>query len=190
MRDFLLSDAADAATLAALRPGLTPEMVAAVSKLMRNQDLIAAARECRVVTRFRTTIGRPGRLASRLQANHPRDDPAGIAAAVLDGLLPGAGDAAIGINPASDGPDDARRLLDLLDGLRVAIGDGIGWRLGARLVCVPVGERPGLSVADSLGACLTLDPRPGRRDSERNCVSNIHDRGGLATDAAAANSPG
>ena len=101
-RDWLLSDAASSDTLAALAPGLTPEMVAAVSKLMRNQDLILAARKCRVVTRFRNTIGLPGRLSVRLQPNHPTDDLKGIAASMLDGLLYGCGDAVIGINPASD----------------------------------------------------------------------------------------
>ena len=101
-RDWLLSEAATSEMLAALVPGLTPEMAAAVSKLMRNQDLIAVARKCRVVTRFRDTIGLPGHLAVRLQPNHPTDDARGIAASMLDGLLYGAGDAVIGINPASD----------------------------------------------------------------------------------------
>lgn len=114
-RDWLLSDAADSATLTALAPGLTPEMVAAVSKIMRNQDLVAVARKCRVVTRFRGTIGLPGRLATRLQPNHPTDDAAGIAASVLDGLLYGAGDAVIGINPASDNVAQVTRLLQMLD---------------------------------------------------------------------------
>jgi len=101
-RDWLLGDAATREVLAALAPGLTPEMAAAVSKLMRNQDLILVARKCSVVTRFRDTIGLPGRLAVRLQPNHPTDDAKGIAASMLDGLLYGAGDACIGINPASD----------------------------------------------------------------------------------------
>jgi ethanolamine ammonia-lyase large subunit len=102
LRDWLLSDAADAAALEQVRPGLTPEMAAAVCKLMRNQDLVLAASKCRVVTRFRNTLGLPGCLAVRLQPNHPTDSPAGIAAAILDGLLYGAGDAVIGINPVSD----------------------------------------------------------------------------------------
>jgi len=117
-RDWLLSDAADAAALAALRPGLTPEMAAAVSKIMRLQDLIAVAAKCRVTTRFRNTIGLPGRLSVRLQPNHPTDDPAGIAASVLDGLLLGAGDAVIGINPATDSVERTIALLDLLDRIR------------------------------------------------------------------------
>ncbi|RZS46869.1 ethanolamine ammonia-lyase subunit EutB [Sphaerotilus mobilis] len=114
-RDWLLSDAADEAALSALRPGLTPEMVAAVSKLMRLQDLMLVARKCRVVTRFRNTIGLPGHLAVRLQPNHPTDAPAGIAASVLDGLLYGAGDAVIGINPASDNLALLTDLVKLLD---------------------------------------------------------------------------
>ena len=117
-RDWLLSHAADGAALAALAPGLMPEMVAAASKLMRNQDLMAVARKCRVVSAFRTTLGLPGRLASRLQPNHPTDDPRGIAAAVLDGLLLGSGDAVIGINPATDNLPNCMRLLDMLDELR------------------------------------------------------------------------
>ena len=101
-RNWLLSEQADTQALAALAPGLTPEMAAAVSKLMRNQDLVAVARKCSVVTRFRDTIGLPGHLSVRLQPNHPTDDLRGIAASTLDGLLMGAGDAVIGINPVSD----------------------------------------------------------------------------------------
>ena len=114
-RDWLLSDAADEATLTTLRPGLTPEMAAAVSKLMRHQDLILVARKCRVVTRFRNTIGLPGHLAVRLQPTHPTDSPKGIAASMLDGLLYGAGDAVIGINPASDSVPALVQLLKLMD---------------------------------------------------------------------------
>jgi ethanolamine ammonia-lyase large subunit len=111
-RDWLLADTGD---LSALAPGLMPEMVAAVSKIMRNQDLIAVARRCRVVTRFRDTIGLPGRLSTRLQPNHPTDDPRGIAASILDGLLYGSGDAVIGINPATDNLDNVLILLNQLD---------------------------------------------------------------------------
>ncbi len=114
-RDWLLSDAVDGATLAALAPGITPEMAAAVSKLMRHQDLVAAARKCRVQTRFRGTIGLPGRLSTRLQPNHPTDDAAGIAASLLDGLLHGSGDAVIGINPAGDNVAQVTTLLQMLD---------------------------------------------------------------------------
>ncbi|AUH52250.1 ethanolamine ammonia lyase large subunit [Chromobacterium sp. ATCC 53434] len=118
LRDWLLSDAATPESLAALAPGLTPEMVAAVSKLMRNQDLILAAKKCRVVTAFRNTQGLPGRMGVRLQPNHPTDDARAIAAAMLDGLLYGAGDAVIGVNPAGDSPDDIRGLLTLIDEVR------------------------------------------------------------------------
>src|SRR5574343_1115048 len=116
-RDWLLSDAANPATLAALAPGVTPEMAAAVSKLMRNQDLILVARKCSVVTRFRNTLGLPGRLAVRLQPNHPTDDARGIAASLLDGLMYGVGDAVIGINPASDSPAALASLWRMLDEL-------------------------------------------------------------------------
>ncbi len=114
-RNWLLSDQATPDVLAALRPGLTPEMVAAVSKLMRNQDLILVAQKCRVQTAFRNTIGRPGHLSTRLQPNHPTDDIAGIAASILDGLLYGSGDAVIGINPATDNVAQATKLMRMMD---------------------------------------------------------------------------
>jgi ethanolamine ammonia-lyase large subunit len=114
-RNFLLGPEADSATLAKLAPGITPEMAAAVSKIMRVQDLILVARKCRVVTRFRDTIGLSGRLSTRLQPNHPTDDPTGIAASILDGLLYGSGDAVIGINPATDSVPAVCALLDMLD---------------------------------------------------------------------------
>jgi ethanolamine ammonia-lyase large subunit len=117
-RDWLLSYEATSDALSALAPGLTPEMAAAVCKLMRNQDLIQVARKCRVVTRFRNTIGLPGRLSVRLQPNHPTDDPRGIAASILDGLLYGCGDAVIGINPATDNIPSAISLLELVDDVR------------------------------------------------------------------------
>src|SRR5580658_7206836 len=118
LRDWLLSDEATQDRLTALAPGLTPEMAAAVSKLMRVQDLIAAAKKIRVVTRFRTTVGLPGRLSARLQPNHPTDDPAGIAAAILDGLLLGSGDAVLGLSPAGDNVAVTARLLRMIDTLR------------------------------------------------------------------------
>ncbi|PSR52384.1 ethanolamine ammonia lyase large subunit [Adhaeribacter arboris] len=117
-RDWLLSDKADTLTLQQLGPGITPEMAAAVSKLMRNQDLIGVAQKCENITRFRNTIGLKGHLATRLQPNHPTDHPKGIAAVVLDGLLNGSGDAVIGINPASDHPATAALLLEMLDYVR------------------------------------------------------------------------
>jgi ethanolamine ammonia-lyase large subunit len=114
-RDWLLRYETDSETLSALAPGLTPEMVAAVSKIMSNQDLILVAKKCRVVTAFRNTLGLPGRLSVRLQPNHPTDDPRGIAASIVDGLLYGCGDAVIGINPATDRPDILESLLRMVD---------------------------------------------------------------------------
>ncbi|MET8523261.1 ethanolamine ammonia-lyase subunit EutB [Nocardioides sp. NPDC004968] len=121
LREWLLDAAArrDTAALTAVAPGLTPEMVAAVSKIMRNQDLIAVAAATEVVTGFRTTMGLRGRLATRLQPNHPTDDPGAIAASILDGLLLGSGDALIGINPASDNPRTVADLLRLVDDVRL-----------------------------------------------------------------------
>ena len=118
LRDWLLSDDATPERLAALGPGLTPEMAAAVSKLMRVQDLIAGAAKMRVVTRFRSTVGLPGRLSARLQPNHPADVPLGIAASILDGLLMGSGDAVVGINPAGDNVETTAQLLRMMDALR------------------------------------------------------------------------
>ena len=118
LRDWLLSDEADTKMLQQVAPGLTPEMVSAVSKLMRNQDLILVAKKCEVVTRFRNTQGLSGHLSVRLQPNHPVDDAKGIAASIIDGLLYGSGDAMIGINPATDSPAATSRLLHMLDGLR------------------------------------------------------------------------
>ncbi|WP_019866265.1 ethanolamine ammonia-lyase subunit EutB [Methylovulum miyakonense] len=114
-RNWLLSDQTNTETLAAIAAGLTPEMVAAVSKIMRVQDLILVAKKCHVVTRFRGTIGLADRLSTRLQPNHPTDHPAGIAASILDGLLYGCGDAVIGINPATDNLEATTRLLHLLN---------------------------------------------------------------------------
>jgi ethanolamine ammonia-lyase large subunit len=114
-RDWLLSDAATTETLRKLSRAVTPEMAAAVSKLMRNQDLILVAKKCEVTTAFRNTIGLRGRMSVRLQPNHPFDDLKGITASILDGLLLGSGDACIGINPASDDPQIIGGLLRLLD---------------------------------------------------------------------------
>jgi ethanolamine ammonia-lyase large subunit len=118
LRNWLLAYETDSEVLRHVAPGLTPEMAAAVTKLMRNQDLILVARKCSVVVRFRNTLGLPGRLAIRLQPNHPSDDPRGIAASMLDGLLYGAGDAVIGINPASDSVQRVIQLLEMIDELR------------------------------------------------------------------------
>ena len=116
-REFLLRETATSAVLADLASGVTPEMAAAVSKIMRNQDLILAASKCRVTTAFRDTIGLPGTMSVRLQPNHPSDDLDGITASILDGLFLGSGDAVIGINPATDSLDVIDALLRRLDGL-------------------------------------------------------------------------
>ena len=116
-RDWLLSDAATGETLSKLARGITPEMAAGVSKLMRNQDLILVAKKCAVTSAFRNTIGLKGRMSVRLQPNHPFDDARGITASILDGILLGSGDACIGINPASDDPAIIGNLLRLLDGI-------------------------------------------------------------------------
>ncbi len=117
-RNFLLEESTDTFTLQALQKGLTPEMVAAVSKLMRIQDLITVASKCEVITQFRNTIGLKGRFSTRLQPNHPTDDFKGIAASMIDGLFYGSGDAVIGINPATDNVPTVIRLLEMLDGVR------------------------------------------------------------------------
>jgi ethanolamine ammonia-lyase large subunit len=121
-RDWLLSDAATTDVLRKLSRGVTPEMAAAVSKLMRNQDLIQVAKKCEITTRFRNTIGLRGRMSVRLQPNHPFDDVKGITASILDGILLGAGDACIGINPASDDPAILGGLVRLLDDIIARLG--------------------------------------------------------------------
>lgn len=120
-REWLLAPATDGAVLAAVSAGLTPEMVAAVSKIMRLQDLVAVAAKRRVVTRFRNTLGLEGRLATRNQPNHPTDDSRGILASAIDGLVMGTGDAVIGVNPATDTVEDYTRIVSLLDDLRLAL---------------------------------------------------------------------
>ena len=117
-RDWLLSEEVNGDTLAAIAPGITPETAAAVSKLMRLQDLITVAAKIRVVTRFRNTLGLAGRLSTRLQPNHPTDDPVGIAASVIDGLSYGSGDAVIGVNPVSDNVQSVMTLCRMLDQIR------------------------------------------------------------------------
>ncbi len=121
-RDWLLADETTTEVLSAAAPGITPEMAAAVSKISRLQDLMVIAAKCNVVTAFRNTIGLQGRLSVRLQPNHPTDDPRGIAASILDGLLLGAGDAVIGINPATDSPESTHKLLSMLEEIRVKLG--------------------------------------------------------------------
>ncbi|MGN8070003.1 ethanolamine ammonia-lyase subunit EutB [Mucilaginibacter sp. 22184] len=118
LRDWLLSDETDTATLTRVAAGITPEMAAAVSKLMGNQDLIAVGKKCEVITLFRNTIGLKGHFSTRLQPNHPIDDPKGVAASIIDGLLHCSGDACIGINPATDSPTAVNNLLKLMDNIR------------------------------------------------------------------------
>jgi ethanolamine ammonia-lyase large subunit len=120
-RDWLLLYNTSSDDLMNIRWGLIPEMVAAVCKIMRNQDLIAVAKKCEIITRFRNTMGLKGHLGVRLQPNHPTDDWKGIAASIIDGLILGAGDAVIGINPASDSPANAHRLLSLIEQLRLSL---------------------------------------------------------------------
>jgi ethanolamine ammonia-lyase large subunit len=120
-RDWMLADETTTEVLSAVAPGITPEMAAAVSKISRLQDLMVIAAKCAVVTAFRNTIGLPGRLSVRLQPNHPTDDPRGIAASILDGLLLGSGDAVIGINPATDSPQSTSTLLSMLEEIRVKL---------------------------------------------------------------------
>jgi ethanolamine ammonia-lyase large subunit len=120
-REWLLAPDTTSEVLGAVAPGLTPEMVAAVTKIMRLQDLVAVGRKCRVVTRFRDTIGLPGRMSTRLQPNHPTDDPRGILASVIDGLLMGSGDAVIGVNPAGDSVSGVVKLLSMLDAVRTRL---------------------------------------------------------------------
>jgi ethanolamine ammonia-lyase large subunit len=119
LRDFLLSNEATGEKIASLKWAFTPEMAAAVSKIMRVQDLGLVARKIRVVTKFRTTVGLPGRLSTRLQPNHPTDDARGIAASIVDGLMLGSGDAVIGINPVTDSPQRVTQLLEMLDRARL-----------------------------------------------------------------------
>ena len=119
LRDFLLSDEATGEVIATLKWAFTPEMAAAVSKIMRVQDLVLVARKIRVMTRFRTTVGLPGRLSTRLQPNHPTDDARGIAASMIDGLMLGSGDAVIGINPVTDSVQRVCTLLEMLDRARL-----------------------------------------------------------------------
>jgi ethanolamine ammonia-lyase large subunit len=118
LRDWLLKDETDTVILKSVADAITPEMAAAVSKIMRNQDLIAVAKKCEVVTRFRNTIGLKGHFSTRLQPNHPTDDPRGIAASLIEGLLYGSGDAVIGINPATDNQAAVLKILTLIDTLR------------------------------------------------------------------------
>ncbi len=117
-RNWLLSEEADSTLLSKIKFSITPEMAAAVSKIMSLQDLILVASKCKVITSFRTTIGLPGRFSTRLQPNHPTDDLKGIAASLLDGLMYGSGDAVIGVNPATDNVHATIKIVELIDSVR------------------------------------------------------------------------
>ena len=142
-RDWLLTEQADSGTLARIAPGITPEMAAAVSKLMRMQDLILVAKKCTVVTAFRNTIGQPGTFAVRLQPNHPTDDITGIAASILDGLCYGCGDAVIGINPATDNIKNISRLshmlADLIDRYAIPTQSCVLTHVSSTIECIDNG---------------------------------------------------
>jgi ethanolamine ammonia-lyase large subunit len=113
-REFILSDETDEAALKALHWAITPEIAAAVTKLMSNKDLVLAANKIRVVTRCRNTMGQRGVLGIRLQPNHPADDAAGILLSAFDGLLYGCGDAVIGVNPATESVESVGAILHAL----------------------------------------------------------------------------
>src|SRR6202142_1015958 len=112
-REFILDDAAAAAGLKSLQWAITPEIAAAVAKIMSNKDLILAAAKIRNITRCRNTMGEPGVLGIRIQPNHPADDVGGILLSAFEGLLYGCGDAVIGVNPATDSVDPPRPVLGL-----------------------------------------------------------------------------
>src|SRR5712672_4065897 len=116
-REFILNDETDETTLKRLHWAITPEIAAAVTKLMSNKDLVLAANKIRVITRCRNTMGERGVLGIRLQPNHPADDPAGILLAAFDGLLYGCGDAVIGVNPATDAVETVSAILHALNRL-------------------------------------------------------------------------
>ena len=160
-RDWLLSDEPRQNGWRPLAPGLTPEMAAAVSKLMRLQDLILVARKIRVVTQFRTTVGLPGRLSTRLQPNHPTDDAAGVAASILDGLMLGSGDAVIGINPAGENVATTAHFLRLIDAC------GYGFKFRCRAVFWPCDDADGRAgVGCSRGSDLSIHCRNRGRESQ------------------------
>ena len=173
-RDHLLAETTDSDALAALAPGITAEMAAAVSKIMRNQDLVAVASRCQVVTAFRNTLGLPGRLSSRIQPNHPTDDPRGIAASIVDGLLYGCGDACIGINPATDSVRRTVELVTMLDDIistySIPTQSCVLAHLSNTLLAIEAGAPVDLVFQSIAGtqareyAPLTLEsPKPGRR---------------------------
>ncbi len=188
-RNWLLSDEATAEQISAISAGITPEMAAAVSKLMRVQDLIAAAAKIRVVTRFRTTVGLTGRLSARLQPNHPTDDPAGIAAAILDGLLLGSGDAVIGINPAGDDVASTSKLLRMIDALRrrfeIPVQSCVLAHITTQMAALEAGAPVDLvfqSIAGTEAANLSFGVNMALLD-EANDAAQALKRGGVCADA-------
>jgi ethanolamine ammonia-lyase large subunit len=186
-RNWLLSDAVGTNELNAISPGLTPEMVAAVSKIMRNQDLILVAAKCQVVTRFRNTLGLAGRLSVRLQPNHPTDDARGVSAAIIDGLLYGAGDAVIGVNPASDNFREISQILSLLDNVRERFDiptqtcvlthvtttlRAIGAGLPVDLVFQSIGGTEGVNRSFGVNAALLQEAHEAALSLRRGTVGN------------------
>jgi ethanolamine ammonia-lyase large subunit len=159
LREFILDDTTTGDEIKALSPGLTPEMVAGVAKLMSNMDLVMAGKKIRVVARCNNTIGLPGRLSSRLQPNHPRDDVDGILAAIQDGLSFGNGDAVIGINPSTDDVDKVKDILsavkDLMRRFRVPTQNCVLAHITAQMAALQKGAPLDLmfqSIAGSEGA--------------------------------------
>ncbi len=114
LREWLLQTETSGAQIRAVSPGLTPEMAAAVCKLMSNLDLMVAAAKCEVVVRANNTLGLPGRMSSRVQPNHPTDDAEGILLSAREGLVYGCGDAVIGVNPATDSAESTAEILTAL----------------------------------------------------------------------------
>ena len=155
LREWLLKPEIGQSELENVTFGLTPEMVAAVSKIMRLQDLIAVAAKREVVTRFRSTIGLRGRLSTRNQPNHPTDDSLGIAASAIDGLLMGSGDAVIGVNPAADSVSVYSRIVELLDEIRSRLAYS-----NADLLSRPCHDGDEIHRGESAGrSCIPVDCR-------------------------------
>ena len=116
-REYILDDATDEAELKRLQQAITPEIVAAVAKIMSNKDLVLASAKIRNITRCRNTMGERGVLGIRVQPNHPSDDLGGILLAAFEGLLYGCGDAVIGVNPATDSVETVSSILHALNRL-------------------------------------------------------------------------
>ena len=159
LREWILDDRTLGSEISAISYGLTPEMVAAVAKLMSNMDLVLAGRKIRVVVRCNATLGLSGRISSRLQPNHPTDDVAGVLAAVKDGLSFGNGDAVIGVNPATGDVDATVDILkavkDLMRRFRIPTQNCVLSHVTAQMAAVRRGAPLDLmfqSIAGSEGA--------------------------------------